>query len=197
MINHYTDNLVHLVKYHCFLLCINLSTFLWIAKLNVKWKFVSAIFCGSHLQSLTPVLYFILAYWPLPILLYRCIEKKTFQMTTRLKGIFQPKITILSSFNHPHVIPNLCYFLSPVGHKRRYFAKHFRVVSHTMNTFHTKYVLLSFTEEKGIGLKQHDEGDYLMDCFYFVQNISLRLVLHSLAFIHTREMRSKCKDVLS
>ncbi len=37
------------------------------------------------------------------------------------KGIAHPKMKMLSSFTHPHVIPNLYKFLSYVEHKRRYF----------------------------------------------------------------------------
>ncbi len=38
-----------------------------------------------------------------------------------IKGTVHPKMKILSSFTHPHVIPNLYKFLSYVEHKRRYF----------------------------------------------------------------------------
>ncbi len=34
-----------------------------------------------------------------------------------IKGIVNPKMTILSSFTHPHVVPNLYAFLSSVEHK--------------------------------------------------------------------------------
>ncbi len=37
-----------------------------------------------------------------------------------IKGTVQPKIKIVSSFSHPHVVPNLYKFLSYVEHKRRY-----------------------------------------------------------------------------
>ncbi len=37
------------------------------------------------------------------------------------KGIVHPKMKMLSSFTHPHVISNLYEFLSYVEHKRRYF----------------------------------------------------------------------------
>ncbi len=36
-------------------------------------------------------------------------------------GIVHPKMKILSSFTHPHVVPNLNKFLSYIEHKRRYF----------------------------------------------------------------------------
>jgi len=42
-------------------------------------------------------------------------------MHANLKGIVHPKIKILSSFTHPHVVPTLYEFLSSAEHKRRYF----------------------------------------------------------------------------
>ncbi len=42
------------------------------------------------------------------------------------KEIVHPKIKSLSSFIHPHVIPNLCEFLSYVEHKIRYFEEFWR-----------------------------------------------------------------------
>ncbi len=38
-----------------------------------------------------------------------------------LKGTVHPKMTILPSFTHSHVIPNMQDFISSVYHKRRYF----------------------------------------------------------------------------
>ncbi len=38
---------------------------------------------------------------------------------TKLKGIIQSKISILSSFTHPHAVPNLYDFLSSEERKRR------------------------------------------------------------------------------
>jgi len=38
-----------------------------------------------------------------------------------LKGTVHPKMKIVSSFTHHHVVPNLYEFLSSVEHKSRYF----------------------------------------------------------------------------
>ncbi len=37
-----------------------------------------------------------------------------------LKGIVHPKMKILSSYNHPQVVPNLYEFICSAGHKGRY-----------------------------------------------------------------------------
>ncbi len=42
-------------------------------------------------------------------------------MYCRFKGIVHPKMNILSSFTHTHVVPNLHEFLSYAEHKRWYF----------------------------------------------------------------------------
>ncbi len=39
------------------------------------------------------------------------------------KGIVHPKVTTLSSYTHPHVVPNLYDFLSSVKYKIRCFAE--------------------------------------------------------------------------
>ncbi len=62
------------------------------------------------------------------IWLYRCEKPNKmhwinmhYWWSDTLKGIVHPKMNILSSFTHPHVVLNLYEFLSYVEHKRRYF----------------------------------------------------------------------------
>ncbi len=38
-----------------------------------------------------------------------------------IKGIVHPKMNILASFTHPHVVPNLYKFLSYNEHEKIYF----------------------------------------------------------------------------
>jgi len=47
--------------------------------------------------------------------------KSTSCSQTKLKVIVHPKMKILSSLTHPHVVPNLYEFLSSAEHKGRYF----------------------------------------------------------------------------
>ncbi len=51
---------------------------------------------------------------------------KTKNIKIEVKGIVQPKMKIVSSFTHPHVVPNLYEFLFYVEHKRRYFEEFWR-----------------------------------------------------------------------
>jgi len=45
--------------------------------------------------------------------------------TNLAKGIVHPKMKILSSFMHPHVVPNLYVFICSAVHKGRYFEECF------------------------------------------------------------------------
>ncbi len=57
-------------------------------------------------------------------LIYFLIYRLKVEVTGRfdnIKEMVQPKMKLLSSFTHPHVVSNLYEFLSYVEHKRRYF----------------------------------------------------------------------------
>ncbi len=45
------------------------------------------------------------------------------KLTVLLKGIVHPKMKMLSSFTHPHVVPNLYVFLFYAEHKNNIFWK--------------------------------------------------------------------------
>jgi len=46
-------------------------------------------------------------------------------LITVVKGLVHPKMTILSVFTHPHVVPNLYVFICSAEHKRRYLEECF------------------------------------------------------------------------
>ncbi len=46
--------------------------------------------------------------------------KPEYRLYSSLKGIVHPKMKILSSFTHPHVVPNLYECLCSAEHKGRY-----------------------------------------------------------------------------
>jgi len=48
--------------------------------------------------------------------------------TNPFKWIVHPKMKILSSFTHLHVVPNQSEFLSSVEHKRRYFEECWKAI---------------------------------------------------------------------
>ncbi len=49
-----------------------------------------------------------------------CLKKKKKKTENVVKGIFHPKMKILSSFIHPQVVPNLYECLCSAEHKGRY-----------------------------------------------------------------------------
>ncbi len=61
-----------------------------------------------------------LDYWFYVIFFLRTLQLIT-KKTTILLKIRHPKMKILSSLNHPHIVSNLYNFLSSADHKRRTF----------------------------------------------------------------------------
>ncbi len=75
-----------------------------------------------------------------------------------IKGTVQPKIKIVSSFSHPHVVPNLYTFLSYVEHRRRYSEEFCR----------TKHLLvpIDFHSKKEILLSQWGPSTVWLPAFF-------------------------------
>ncbi len=88
------------------------SAILW--KLYTIENIFSIFYCNKYIKK-----YFFhvisAEYWTCSwnISYYQCWKP--------LKGIVHPKTTIILSFTHPQVVPNLFEFLSFAEHKRRYF----------------------------------------------------------------------------
>ncbi len=77
----------------------------------------------------------------------------TLRKQLQLKRTVYIKMNILSSFTHPHVVPNIYEFIYSVEHKRRYFEKAklfwLTLYAKTVQTFSpSKYLLLCSTEER-------------------------------------------------
>ncbi len=92
------------------------SQFVWVDSMNLaRLVYISSI--SSAISFF--IFYFILIF----LVLWLSSKKKI------VKGILHPKIAILSSFIHQHVVPNLYEFLSAVEHKRKNFEKCLRAFS--------------------------------------------------------------------
>ncbi len=101
-----------------------------------------------------------------------------------VKGILHPKIAILSSFIHQHVVPNLYEFLSAVEHKRKNFEKCLRAFFHTMEVKGLQHCVVPTKERKlyrfGMIFRWNTPlNSAFITMFFIVMSIQIRFFFYS------------------